>query len=136
MTRIAPGASAPTHPASPDQPATPRRRLAPNVIAMHAEDRPPVVQHRRRGRLPAAIGSIWRARHARLYVGAICALRTPLNDDVPVRVTEVYEDGKCDIETIGPRRIVCPDGTLLRAAIASNHCLIRTATLGACHDQA
>lgn len=128
------GASAPSFVpvASPAQPALPRRRLAPNVIAMHAEERPPVVQTRSRGRLPACVTKVfvWRSR---LYVGAICALRTPQNDDVPVRLLELRTNGECDIEAIGSRPIICGDGSTTRRATTSNQCLVRTATVGACH---
>lgn len=124
------GAPAPS--GNPPNKTLPRRRLAPNVIAMHADDRPPVVQPRRRGRWPACVASLWRGR-SRLYVGALCALRTPLNDDVPVRILEIHQNGNCLVEIAGTRGIVCQGGDLAQEAIATNQSLIRTATLGEFH---
>ena len=114
---------------SPTQPTLPRRRLAPNVIALHAEDRPPVVQTRRRGRYPACVARFTVGR-SRLYVGAVCALRTPLNDDTPVRVVEIHQNGDCVIEAVSPRPIICVDGEPSCRATTSNQSLVRTATLG------
>ena len=120
---------------SPTQPALPRRRLAQNVIAMHAEDRPPVVQTRsRRGRYPACVVLFGYGRPP-FYVGALCALRTQMNDDVPVRLVALLENGQWHVETIGPRQIVCSDGAASRSASVNRQALVRTATVGACHDR-
>lgn len=127
------GASAPTlRTASPDPSIPPRRRLAPNVIALHAEDRPPVVQERRRGRLPACIARYCVGR-SRLYVGALCALRMPGFADIPVRLLEISQSGECLIRTISPQAIPFRDGTHGREAVVSSIYLVRTATVGVCH---
>lgn len=123
------GAFAPTlRLASPDQSTQSRRRLAPNVIAMHAEERQPVVQARRRGRLPACIARYGVGR-SRLYIGALCALRMPGFPDIPVCLLEIRQSGECVIRAASPRAIPFHDGTHGREAVVSSIYLVRTATI-------
>jgi hypothetical protein len=134
MANLAHSAPAPIPSVSPAQPAVPRRRLAPNVIAMHAEERPPVVQTRsRRGRYPANVTRWYFSGRPRLYVGALCALRGGDNDDVPVRIFEVLPGGFYAVEAITGRDIVLDAGEAVRRARVINTNLVRTATVGACH---
>lgn len=69
--------------------ATARRRLAPNVVCLHPEDRPPVVNARRRGRYPLGVVSI--KSRPRLMPGDVCEMvgGLPSNRGKLVRVTEV-----------------------------------------------
>lgn len=105
-------------------PPMPRRYLAPNVISMHAEDRPPVINRPRRGRYPAMVAPIWTAR--RLYVGAVCELRSPLNDCIPVRIVAFLDNGDAHIEAVGPRLITINAQQTSRNAGAGLSSLHRT----------
>lgn len=134
MANLTQGAHAPISSVSPAQPAVSRRRLAPNVIALHAEERPPVVQARScRGRYPANVTRGYFSGRPRLYVGALCALRGGANDDVPVRIFEVLPGGFYAVESITGRDIVLDTGEDVRRARVINTHLVRTATVGACH---
>ena len=65
----------------------PRRRLAPNVICMFDDDRPPVVNVRRRGRYPRNVTPI--ASRARLMPGdlaELCGSCLPSNRGKRVRI--------------------------------------------------
>lgn len=136
MAHPAQGASAPTLRTSPETSTAPRRRLAPNVIAMHAEERPPVVQTRRRGRLPASIARFYYGR-PRLYVGAVCGWSTSESDFdyIPVRLLEIRADGFCVVAAISARSIPLTGGGFTRRAGVYAEALVRTATItkGASH---
>lgn len=111
-------------------PLLPCRRLAPNVIALHANERPPVVQSRRRGRLPAGVSRLFRDDRPKIYVGVVCLLREASNHDVPVRVFQVMEDGRFAICALTDRLITIADaGVVADKAVARECVLIRTATL-------
>jgi hypothetical protein len=108
----------------------PRRYLAPNVIALHAEDRPPVVNVRRRGRYPACVKRI--EDIPRLYVGVLCELRTQDNAGVPVRIKSFEPNGDACVEAIGHRLIHCNDQSRARIAYCRTSYLFRT-VFGASH---
>lgn len=111
-------------------PVLPCRRLASNVLALHADVRPPVVQSRRRGRLPAGVTRLFRSDRPKIYVGVVCLLRAPGNDDIPVRVFQVMEDGRYGIVALTDRLITIPDaGVVSEVAVACERVLMRTATL-------
>jgi len=101
-----------------------RRYIASNVVAMYADDRPPVVQPRRRGRYPSCVKRL--SDTPRLYVGAICELRTPLNDSVPVRIVDLNPADGAWIEAVTPRLITYRDGTKGRDAKCGPESLFRT----------
>lgn len=101
-----------------------RRYLSPNVIALYAEDHPPVVQVARRGRYPDCVRRL--SGTPRLYVGVICELRTGLNDGVPVRLTGFDANGDAAIEAVGGRLIALANGKQSRHAICSAAWLFRT----------
>lgn len=131
MANTAHSASAPTPPALLDHPAPPRRRLAPNVITLFGDDRAPVLNAPRRGRLPSGITRLHPEWESRLYVGAVCVVRDlPLNDDVPVRIIHDFADGTFGVEAIGPQQIVFGNGAVERRATVVSKCLVRTATVG------
>lgn len=103
---------------------TARRRLAHNVIALHAEDYPPVVQATRRGRFPANVVRINSV--PRLYVGCLCELRTTNNEGVPVRVVQIDDENNIGIESIGTKKIRCNDGLMSNHAVTYARLLHRT----------
>lgn len=69
--------------------AAPRRRLAPNVVCLHMEDREPVVNARRRGRYPRGVVSI--KSRPRLMPGDVCEMigGLPSNRGKLVRILEL-----------------------------------------------
>ena len=108
----------------------PFSRLAPNVIALHANERPPVVQTRRRGRLPAGVSRLFRSARPKFYVGVVCLLREASNHDVPVRVFQVMEDGRFGVCALTDRLITIAEaGVVTDRALVKECVLIRTATL-------
>ena len=76
---------------APSDPGTsaPRRRLAPNVVCLCAEDRAPIVNPRRCGRFPLGVVSI--KSRPRLMPGDVCEMigGHPCNRGKLVRVVEV-----------------------------------------------
>lgn len=75
--------------ASADAATPPRRRLAPNVVCLHPEDRASVVNARRRGRYPLGVVSI--KSRPRLMPGDVCEMVGGLsgNRGKLVRIIEV-----------------------------------------------
>jgi hypothetical protein len=62
-------------PALPQTTPIIRRHLAPNVVCVHAEDKPPVQQQGRRGRHPRKVFSLW--KHERLRPGDMAEIWAP-----------------------------------------------------------
>lgn len=97
----------------------PRRRLAPNVVCMFAEDRPPVVNPPRRGRYPRGVKELrfWDRLRPGVYAYMWTATPTNPNRGIVVRLVEKYDDGDWLIESCG-RELQVENGTYLQSAAA------------------
>lgn len=113
--------------AQTETPSIARRRLAPNVVCMFADDRPPVINRGRRGRYPKLVKSLWSMR--RLRVGALCELNTARNANIPVRIVEEIEPGRYGVMALAGLRILCSDGELSLGAVVTNQQLRRSVVL-------
>lgn len=83
-----------------------RRRLASNVLCMFDEDRPAVVQVRRRGRLPKAVASLRVERHRRY----LDSLPKPYPYEIGDIVEVKCEDGEWIPAIIVQRLATAQDG--------------------------
>lgn len=80
--------------------APPRRYLAPNVIALWPEDRPPVVNPARRGRYPRGVEALrrWNRLRPGVYAYLWSANPTSRNRGKVVRLRKEYADGDWEVE--------------------------------------
>lgn len=113
--------------AQPVLPSIARRRLAPNIVCMFADDRPPVVNRPRRGRLPKAV-AVFQAER-KLRPGALCEFSTDGHPAIPVRIIENLGNGRSHVEAIVGHEFTFPDGQRGRDANVNYACLRRSVVL-------
>lgn len=113
--------------ATPARQTIPRPRLAANVVCLFAEDRPPVVNRPRRGRLPKAVAVLSAARPLR--IGALCEFSAEGHETMPVRIIERLDNGRFRVEAVAGHEFVFPNGARGRGASVHYSCLRRSAII-------
>lgn len=107
--------------------ASPRRRLAQNVVCLFADERQPVANLPRRGRLPKAVAQL-RAAYP-LRQGALCEFSAEDHASIPVRIIEMIGGGRFHVEAVAGYEFSFPEGVRSRAANVICSTLRRSAVI-------
>lgn len=113
---------------------SPRRHLAENIVCLFHEDRSPVINRPRRGRLPKSIAVLSAA--CRLRPGAVCEFSAPGHAAMPVKIMEIHDYQYVDVEAIAGHEFIFQDGARSRFARVLSSCLRRSIILDLKHRAA